>query len=705
MYFDWLKPLRSLRFRRACSPLGPVASLEQRVLLSAVGTEFRVNSTTGPDQTFPSVAMNASGASVVVWTSVGQDGDSSGVYAQLYNAAGVAQGSEFRVNTYTTGPQENPVIAIDANGDFVVAWSSSGEDGNSWGIYAQRFNASGVPQGSEFRVNSFTTGNQSGPSIAIDSDGDFVITWSSLGQDGSDWGVYAQRFNAIGVPQGSEFLVNTYTTNGQSDPAVSISASGDFVVTWIGAQDGDSNGIYAQRFNASGVPQGTEFRVNTFTTFNQRDPAVAMDADGDFVVAWRSGLQDGSGWGIYGQRYDMNGVAQGGEFQVNTYTTNDQADVSIAIDADGDFVVAWHSWYQDGSKFGIYAQRYLKSGASIGGEFRVNTTTVDYQETPSVTMNATGDFLVTWSGNGQGDGRGIFAQKFQANHPDDLGVWRSSKFYLDSNHSGTWNGTVDDTLNSFGATTDKPLTGDWNGDGYDEIGVWRNGTFYLDANGNGVWDGAAIDVRFSFGSSTDSPLVGDWNKDGTDEIGVWRAGKFYLDLNGNRAWNSGVDAVFSFGSTTDTPVIGDWNGDGFDDVGVWRSGKFYLDLNGNRAWNSGVDGVFAFGSATDTPLIGDWNGDGIDDIGVWRNGKFYMDSNGNRVWNSGVDQVVAFGAVSDTPLIGNWRPKIIPATPPTLLLSPLTFPSPNELSIQTAPTVTPEVLSSLIAPEKRRQMF
>lgn len=183
MHFDWLKSLRRARSPRQSSSLGPVMSLEQRVLLSAVGPEFKVNSTTGPAQTFPFVAMTPAGASVVVWTSAGQDGDSTGVYAQRYDTIGVSQGSEFRVNTYTTSQQENPVIAIDATGEFVVAWSSLGQDGSDWGVYAQRFNAAGVSQGSEFRVNTYTTGNQSGPSIAMDADGDFVITWSSLGQE------------------------------------------------------------------------------------------------------------------------------------------------------------------------------------------------------------------------------------------------------------------------------------------------------------------------------------------------------------------------------------------------------------------------------------------------------------------------------------------------------------------------------------------
>jgi hypothetical protein len=70
-----------------------------------------------------------------------------------------------------------PSVAVDANGDFVVVWSSDGQDGDSYGIYGQRFDASGIPQGAEFLVNTHTTDAQSQPSVAMDADGDFVVVW------------------------------------------------------------------------------------------------------------------------------------------------------------------------------------------------------------------------------------------------------------------------------------------------------------------------------------------------------------------------------------------------------------------------------------------------------------------------------------------------------------------------------------------------
>jgi hypothetical protein len=303
--------------------------------------------------------MDTDGDFVVTWSSYDQDGSGWGVYAQRYNATGVAQGSEFRVNTTTNSYQQHSTIAMDATGDFVVTWSSYAQDGSGWGVYAQRYNATGVAQGSEFRVNTTTNNYQQYSTVAMDTDGDFVVTWSSYDQDGSGWGVYAQRYNAAGVAQGSEFRVNTTTNSYQQYSTVAMDTDGDFVVTWSSyGQDGSGWGVYAQRYNAAGVAQGSEFQVNTTTNSSQLYSTVAMDAAGDFVVTWSSASQDGSSYGVYAQRYNAAGVAQGSEFLVNTTTSSSQLYSSVAMDAEGDFVVNWSSTGQDGSSYGVYAQCY-----------------------------------------------------------------------------------------------------------------------------------------------------------------------------------------------------------------------------------------------------------------------------------------------------------------------------------------------------------
>ncbi len=376
--------------------------------------ERTADTQTTSDSNARAVAVDASGNFVVAWASNGQDGSGYGVYARRYDVNGVPRGGEFRVNTTTTDAQTNPAVAGDASGNFVVVWQSKLQDGNGWGVYAQRYDSAGVPQGGEFRVNTTTANDQISPTVAMNASGGFVVVWASNGQDGSGYGVYAQRFDAAGARLGGEFRVNTTTNRDQTNPAVAVDAAGDLVVTWssIGQDNGGSWGCYAQRYSADGTPQGGEFRVNTNTADNQQYSRVAMDANGNFTIAWASMNQDGQGWGIYAQRYSAAGAALGGEFRVNTTTAGDQNYPALTMDTSGNFLITWSSNGQDGGGWGVYGQLYDSTGAPQGGEFLVNAVTAGDQTYPSVAMDDVGHAVMVWSGSGAGDDHGVFGQLY-----------------------------------------------------------------------------------------------------------------------------------------------------------------------------------------------------------------------------------------------------------------------------------------------------
>ena len=390
-------------------------------------SDVQVNVYTTSVQFTPSVAMDADGNFVVAWSSFGQDGSNFGISARRYQANGTAlDASDILVNTYTSNHQFTPSVAMDADGDFVVVWESQGQDGSFESVFAQQYQADGTAVGSEIQVNTYTTNYQREPSVAMAANGDFVVAWESgnnsgATQDGSAFGVYAQRYRVPlpgSVPAGSETQVNTYTTNYQSAPAIAMDAVGRYVTVWEGEGQGDFNGIFGQRYNADGTTAGGEFRINVHTTNNQSSPSVAMDASGDFVVAWQSRDQDGSYEGIFARRYQADGTAlDANDFQVNTYTTNRQRNPSVAMDADGDFVVAWQSNGQDGSLYGVFARRYQANGTALdASDFQINTYTTDRQQNPSVAMDADGDFVVAWESFGQTGGSfSIFMRRYQAN--------------------------------------------------------------------------------------------------------------------------------------------------------------------------------------------------------------------------------------------------------------------------------------------------
>lgn len=342
--------------------------------LTPAGSEFLVNTDQEFWQSQSAVAMNAAGDFVVVWDdyfgAINQPGD---IYGQRFNAAGVPQGIDFRVNEFTTGYRSGPAVATDAEGNFVVAWTSTNQGLTSFDVFARRFDANGTPQGDEFRVNVHTPDRQGQPSVTMLPVGGFVVTWESFWQDEPFDRIYARRYGADGQAQGGEIRVSAYTSSYQRSPAVAADADGDFVVVWHSTSP-PHRGMYARRYSADGTPQGGEFRVNTHTTGAKGFAHLAMHRDGSFVVAWQSEGQDGASYGIYARRYHPNGAPEGDEFRVNTYTTGGQRTPTVAIDDDKNFTIAWRGQgVADPS--GIYAQRYDAAGAAKGAEFLVNTYT------------------------------------------------------------------------------------------------------------------------------------------------------------------------------------------------------------------------------------------------------------------------------------------------------------------------------------------
>ena len=390
------------------------------------GPEFRVNTyTTGSQEPLwfgRATAATPNGDFVAVWMSATQDGSSNGIFGQRYDAGGVPRGPEFRVNTYTTGGQLTPTVAVGGGGDFVVAWQSAGQDGSGYGIFAQRYAATGPPVGGEFLVNTVNAGDQTSPAAGVDAAGNFTIVWSG-GATNVD--VFGQRFDAAGNRRGAEFRVNSYTTNAQRAPSIDVDGSGNYVVAWesFGQIPGSSSPeVFAQRLDASGNPRGAEFQVsNLGSGYRAR---VAAARAGDFVVAWNG---SGSFDGIFARRFDASGMPLGPAFQVNTYTTGVQYKADVDSDQIGNFMVTWTNDQTNNAD--VFAKRYDSSGTARGPEFQVNTSSIGIY--PGLASDAVGNFVVTWVSD-DGSLLGVFGRRFGGLQPAALSV--------DASPSGTSNG-------------------------------------------------------------------------------------------------------------------------------------------------------------------------------------------------------------------------------------------------------------------------
>jgi Ca2+-binding RTX toxin-like protein len=321
---------------------------------SKAGAELLVNTSTAGLQEWPSATALADGRFVVSWADntlpLGGDASAREVKAQIFNGDGTKSGADFLVNTTTVDAQDAPSLTTLADGRFVAAWRDF--DG-LWesNIRVQAFDSNGVKSGAEISVNTTTAGVQWEPAVAGLANGRYVVSWtdeSESGLDESSYAVRAQVFNANGTKFGGEILVNTATVGSQYSPTLTAIDDNRFVVMWRdGSHSPDDpvqGAVRGQVFNNNGTKSGSEFLVNTATAGDQQSPSVAALGDGRFVAAWSDASHTGSDvsfTAITAQVFNADGTKSGAAFQVNTATFNHQYSPTIAVLADGRFVVSW----------------------------------------------------------------------------------------------------------------------------------------------------------------------------------------------------------------------------------------------------------------------------------------------------------------------------------------------------------------------------
>ena len=239
------------------------------------------------------------------------------VLAQRIDSQGRPLSGVFTVSPPLAGPKSSPRVAADpASGDFVVAWTDERESDNP-DIWARRFTRVGNPLGSEFLVNSEKDGEQFGAVPIFPPGGGFSIVWAGLFPDRLE--IVAQRFGTLGDRSGSAVVLSGEGAD-ITPPAVVATPSGKLLVLWAGPdRRSDDTAVLAQVFDRSWRPASGIFEVNTFTQWDQTEPAVTVDASGNFFAVWSSGErqfpqtpqpvdyegQDGSSYGVFGQRFTL----------------------------------------------------------------------------------------------------------------------------------------------------------------------------------------------------------------------------------------------------------------------------------------------------------------------------------------------------------------------------------------------------------------
>lgn len=369
-----------------------------------LGAAIDISSSLATGQQNPVIARNASGAMVVAWEGFLESAQNYAIFGQRLDAAGVPQGAAFVVNGNTSEFDQQPAVAINDDGDFTVAWLDI--RGNQ--VYARRFAADGTPQSDDLgMVERYSIGLHVGsPSVAMDDDGDFTVAWvqqnhlggnsylcgyspiACLSADGAS--VRARRYGAGGTRAG---LVQTVDVAAdirvfeaevgslEDHPSLAMAHDGSFMIAWDRLGNGPLSGVYVRRYDALGLP-GLPQRVAGSNGGDVALPKAATDGSRRYAVAYRQ--PDG----IYARPYGPLGLPSGKAQLVEDAPSPGDSHPSIAMDAAGDFVVAWP----------FKAQRFASSGGKRGANFDVDSSGGG---SPTVASDAAGNFAFAWGDNGQ----------------------------------------------------------------------------------------------------------------------------------------------------------------------------------------------------------------------------------------------------------------------------------------------------------------
>lgn len=377
----------------------------QKALVS--GKETRINTRLLGAQQQPAVDLTPD-RGVLVWSSsdgLQQQPEENGIYGQMLNAEGMPEGPDFLISETQKGSFSDPAVAMNAAGEYIVVWSAvlqnRPQSDKSWGIYARLYNSDGKPRGAAFAVNAPTRVSQESPDVGIDQEGNFTVVWSAYG-DGDGAGIYAQRYDSSAFTRGEAFVINTETRGNQTKPSLSMTPTGESVVVWeCEIPNGDREEICGQRYAAKGEPVGTQFQINVHTQDSQSDPAVTMNAAGDFAVAWSSEGQT-KGADIYAQKYSAQGQALASPFLVNTFIESNQLTPDIAIDEAGNFTVVWASFRQGSYYSYLYGQSFDTEGKPIAKELMINDEEKGFSHAgPAIAVNPSGEYIVVWESDHQ----------------------------------------------------------------------------------------------------------------------------------------------------------------------------------------------------------------------------------------------------------------------------------------------------------------
>ncbi|HMB59094.1 MAG TPA: hypothetical protein VKN35_04195, partial [Xanthomonadales bacterium] len=184
----------------------------------------------------------------------------------------------------------------------------------------------------------------------------------------------------------------------QNSPAVAVAANGSFVVAW--EEDGDGNGLFqvwARGFHADGSERFSRITVNSVSAGQQRHPDIAMAPNGEFVVVWEDDPDNNGLYNILGRGFNANGTERFPDKTVARTGPGSELDPAIGMADDGSFVVTWADDTDYNGVFQVMARGFHANGTDRFSAFTVNTAGAFQQLQPDIAVAPNGDFVVAWA--------------------------------------------------------------------------------------------------------------------------------------------------------------------------------------------------------------------------------------------------------------------------------------------------------------------
>jgi hypothetical protein len=362
-----------------------IASLPDSLVLLQ---DFRINDIAGKGslgQTDPDVATGRDGNGVLAWID-GRAGDSyyRDLYCQRFSREKGFIGENIWVNEIVSTVSGFCSVAMDSAGGFLIVWTDERKGRKD--VYGQRFSVSGERLGPNFKVNQISTVYVEAPNVAFCPDGRFVIVWMTFE------GIHAKIFSNDGSTLAEDFVVSgpaqPYVEF--STPAVSIYGKQNLMIVWCQGlrwEGASFNDIIAQQISMDGDLVGQPLMVNESSwRGDSTSPAVSVDCNGNFVVAWKESEYRSS---LQARFFDKYHQPIGPSFQ---FATISATAYGVFTDSQCNTVVWWTA--SDGQ---FWARRFSVNGDTMGVLNGFYDSTQTSYMAPSMVFFPSGGFVIAWS--------------------------------------------------------------------------------------------------------------------------------------------------------------------------------------------------------------------------------------------------------------------------------------------------------------------